>query len=119
MLADEERVDVGPLSRRKVGQPYPLDAALLQLADQLLVEQPVLLADEPVDALRDPRQLLGRCQTIRREVLRLQAGVELLLQPGHPDLEELVQVGADDRQELDPLQRRVGRIGRLLEHPAR
>ena len=66
--------------------------------------------------LRDPRQLLGRRQPIRREILWLETGVKLLLQPGDTNLEELVQVRADDRQKLDPFQAGVGPIRRLLQH---
>src|SRR5207253_8610472 len=35
----------------------------------------------------------------------------------YPDLEELVQVGAEDRQELEPLEPRVRGVGGLFEHP--
>src|SRR4029077_4551423 len=35
-----------------------------------------------------------------------------------PDLEELVQVGAEDRQELEPLEPRIGGVRRFLEAPA-
>ena len=37
---------------------------------------------------------------------------------GHADLEELVEVGTDDREETDALQQRDGRILRELQHAA-
>ena len=56
------------------------------------MEQPILLPDQLVHALVDLGQLFSRRQPIRREILGLQSGIELLLQAGDPDLEELVQV---------------------------
>ena len=38
------------------------------------------------------------------------------LMPGDAHLEELIQVGADDAEELHPLQQRVLRVQRLLQH---
>ena len=35
------------------------------------------------------------------------SGVHLGQQPGHPDHEELVQIGAENRQELNPFQQRI------------
>ena len=45
-------------------------------------------------------------------------GGHLLLEPRHPHLEELVEVAAEDRQELEPLQQRRARVQRLVEHAA-
>ena len=42
---------------------------------------------------------------------------DLLLESGHADLEELIQIGMGDPQELDPLEQRHGRIQGLIEHP--
>ena len=44
------------------------------------------------------------------------AGVDLLLQAGDADLEELVEVRAADRQEAQALEQRRRRVARLLEH---
>ena len=44
-------------------------------------------------------------------------GVDAPLQAGHPDHEELVEVGGEDRQELGPLQQGQGRVLGQLEHP--
>ena len=43
-------------------------------------------------------------------------GVDSALQRGHAHHEELVQVRAEDREELHPLQQRHARILGLLEH---
>ena len=47
----------------------------------------------------DRRQLLGRGHTVGRRFQR--SGQELVAEAGHPDHEELVQVGGEDGQELD------------------
>ena len=88
----------------------------LSPADQLLVQQPVLLGDQSVGSLGDSRQLNRGRQPIGGKVLRLEPGIQLLLQPGYPDLEEFVEVGADDGKELHPLEPGVGRVSRLLQH---
>lgn len=57
--------------------------------------------------LMDRRQLLRRGEAVRAPPLL--GRVQLILQPGDTDLEELVQVAAEDGQELRPLQQwRVG-----------
>src|SRR2546422_7401739 len=61
----------------------------------------------------DGGELLGGCQPVRPIVLRRDAGVHLLLQARYADLEELVQIGAEDREELEPLEHRVRGVGRL------
>ncbi len=61
-------------------------------------------------------ELFGRAQTVRPVILRLDAGVHLLLKPGDPHLEEFVQVGAGDGEELEPLEQRVGVVSNLFQH---
>ena len=78
-------------------------------------EAPVLLLDERVHALGDGRQGLGRRQPVGGGALV--ADPDPLLEVGHPDHEELVQVRAEDRQELDALQEGHGRVLGLLQHP--
>ena len=46
------------------------------------------------------------------------AGLHLLLQAADADHEELVEVGAEDGQELEPLQQRHLRVLRLFQHAA-
>ena len=46
-----------------------------------------------------------------------QPGGDAPLQPGHPDHEELVQVGGEDGQEIDPLQQVQVRVLGELQHP--
>jgi hypothetical protein len=62
----------------------------------------------------DGHQLLLGVEPVGREVL--DAGPVLLQQRGQADHEELVQVGAADAQELDPLEERMRRVPGLGEH---
>ena len=43
------------------------------------------------------------------------AGLDLLAQAGDADLEELVEVAGEDRQELHPLEERVALVARLVQ----
>ena len=47
----------------------------------------------------------------------MNAGSDLASQSGNPDHVELVKVGAEDRQELHPLEEAVARVERLVQHP--
>ena len=67
------------------------------------------------DADADLGQLLGRRHAVRRVVRGARLG--LAPEAGHADLEELVQVGREDREELHPLQQGIARVTRLVEHP--
>jgi hypothetical protein len=46
-----------------------------------------------------------------------QPEADLLLDARDPDLVELVEVGAEDRQEAQPLEQRQAAVLRLFEHP--
>ena len=62
---------------------------------------------------RMPLELLGRRQAVGRQPGRARGG--LLAETGDADLEELVEVAGEDRQELHPLEERVARILGLVE----
>ena len=49
-------------------------------------------------------------------VLRLDPGVQLLLQSGDPDLEELVEVAAEDGEELEALEQRIRGVRGFFQH---
>ena len=53
---------------------------------------------------------------VRARIVR--ADLDLGLQPRHADLEELVQIVADDAQETQALQQRHALIGALGQHAA-
>ncbi len=67
----------------------------------------LLDGEELLDPLADLQELLGRGAAV--EGGGADPGDHLLLQAGHPDLEELVEVLAEDGQELGPLEQRARR----------
>ena len=122
-------VSTGKISRRKtsrevsaVGLGQVLEAAqddpfALQAGQHFLGEAAVLLGDHLPDGLADAFQLLARRHPVGAGAAG-DAGLHLLLQAADADHEELIQVGAEDRQELEPFQERhLGVLG-LLQHPA-
>src|SRR5204863_504853 len=46
-----------------------------------------------------------------------QAELDLLLEPGDANLEELIEIRGDDGGEAQPLEQRHRLVGRLREHP--
>ena len=63
----------------------------------------------------DERELLFGRQAVGRDVFAVRA--HLFLQHGDANHEELVEVGADDGEELDAFEDRVPAIARLVEDP--
>ncbi len=93
-----------------VGAAQEADAFGGQGGQDGLVEEPVLVGDEGVGFPADGAEHLPRGQPVRTG----QAPIgDLLLEACHPDLEELVQIAADDAQEAQPLQKRRGGVFRL------
>ncbi len=92
------------------------DAGLFEAGRDLLREGDRLPGDELLDAGPDRAELFDLVEAVRG--VRAHAGRELLLQAGHAHLEELVEVRAEDREELGPFeqrQRRRPRRGRARE----
>jgi hypothetical protein len=68
-----------------------------------LEEDPLLAADQVGDPVAD----LASCSAgVRPSGLACPPGADLVLQAGHAHLEELVEVLAEDGQELGPLEQR-------------
>jgi len=82
----------------------------------LLLEALVDLFEKIVEAFADGVQLLGDGAAVDAEIGA--AGAELLLERGHAHHEELVEIGADDGEELDALEQFVAAVARLFEHAA-
>ena len=72
--------------------------------------------DEVMGSAADFEELRQRSHAVGRRILRLEVFVKLRLQAGHPHLEELVEIRCTDRQEPEPLEQRVRRVARFLEH---
>jgi hypothetical protein len=70
----------------------------------------------PADDGSDAGELLAGRQTVRAG-LHQRCRLQLLVQPGDANHEELVQIRRVDGQELQPLQQRPADVERLVEHP--
>jgi hypothetical protein len=79
-----------------------------------LLEDLALLYQEFAVAGADRRQLFGGRLLTR--VRRHRPGLGLLHQPRDADLEELVHVAGEDRQELGAFQERVACVAGLVQH---
>ena len=81
----------------------------------LVEEQPLLALDQRLDPLAHLDELLAGGAPVGRG--HAEPGGHLLLQAGHPHLEELVEVLAEDGEELGPLEERHRLVGRQGQHP--
>ena len=113
VLAEVGR-DPGALRGGELAAAQELDALPRERRQHLRVEARVLVVDHRVRHRRDLDVLgpeLGHRHPGRR---RLRA--ELVDEPRHPDLEELVEVRRDDRQVAQPLEERDRRVLRERQH---
>ena len=74
----------------------------------MVAPEPGLALDQPVDAGPDLLELLGRRPAVDR--LQRGGGGDLLLEAGHPDLEEVVHGAAEEVEAANPLQERKRRV---------
>ena len=89
------------------------DAVLRQFGQQQIAEAAVDGAGDFVDFLAHGRKLLADGLAVDAEVLA--AGGQLLLEGGAADHGELVEIGADDGDEFDALQKFVSRVAGFFE----
>ncbi len=81
-----------------------VDADLAQSRRHLVEEGCRLPLHDRRHAFTDGGKLLARSEPVWGR--RPQSGRHLVLEGGHPDLEELIEAGAEDGEELGPLQQR-------------
>ena len=112
-LAQEKILDPGLLRFIPVRAAQELDALLRQGGNEFFVEQLVLPGDELVRRRVQTLEDLRGLQAVRPGREATQLG--LLFQPRNADLEELIQVAADDAQVSQPLQQRNRRVFRLRQ----
>ena len=86
-----------------------------ELGPQRVGPAPRLLVEHLPRPRAHQRELLLGRQAVGRDVLAV--GPHLLLQDRDPNHEELVEVGADDGEELDAFEQRVTAVAGLVEHP--
>ena len=114
------RSDVQPEPLREMLVERGRPGAVIQEADALGGEQATQVFPDGghvgqhlVGAFAHGLELLFRIQPIGAHVV--QPGLELLDRRRDPDHEELVQVAADNGEELDPFEERVARVACLLQ----
>ncbi len=80
-------------------------AALREFRQEHIVQQLVLLVDQTHGTRPDRLQLVGDRQSVRTALYG--ARFLQLLEAGHANLEEFIEVGAGDAQKTHPLQQRM------------
>src|SRR5262249_6509403 len=109
IVGEKRRDVVAVVLRVEEHDPVPR-----QLGPELLLPAAALLGQHGERPLAHDRNLLLRRQAVARD--GLVAAAHLLQQRRDADHEELVQVGADDREELDALEQWMPLVPRLREH---
>ena len=104
------RLSLGPAVRR-----HEDDAVFREFRHEHIVEQLILLIDQPHRASADGLQLVGDAESIRTALQC--AGLQKLLEARHPDLKEFVEIRAGNAQESYSLQERNPAVLGLLQHP--
>ena len=108
--------EIAGLLGRLLPRADQADPMGFEARDERLDEEPVLLLDEVVDPGGDGQHGLARGEPVGSD--RAVARGDLALEPGHPDHVVLVQIRAEDGEELDALEERHRLVLGLLEHPA-
>ncbi len=98
----EVAIQPGALFGLPFRTPQKPDIFSFQRRDQGLVERLILLVDQRMRALGDRAQHLARRARVGIGGRVGQLG--LLFEPGHPHLEELIQIGRGNTQEFQPLE---------------
>ncbi len=114
-FTEEIAADPLALFLRPVRPAQEADPLAVQVRDQHFVEQAVLFRDQLVGAGADKRVDLPHVQSVRAGGRR-RLQLDLLLQAGNADFEELVQVAAENTEEAQSLQQRDVLILGLGEH---
>ena len=91
------------------------DVFLGEGREEGFVEQIVLVGDHALDPLTDGGEGFAGAEAVGP--VGVAAVFQQLFEGGDADFEELVEVGADDGEELEPFQEGLGGILGLLEDP--
>jgi hypothetical protein len=113
-LALEALGKLGQLLVGRVADPGDRDSLLGERGEQLTAPELALLGGQGEHSRPDFGESLLWRAAVRRAHVHARGG--LLHEPGDADGEELVQVGREDRAELDPLEQRLLGIGGELEN---
>ena len=116
-VPDEPLPELPPLGGADLVVGHHAYALFFQGGHELLVQYPAPLLEELLRVVVDAGELLLWGHPVGDGVRELRG--DLLLQPGDPDHEELVEVGLGDGDEPHPLQQRVPLVARLRPGPCR
>ncbi len=103
---------LGLLQVLPVRDPYP---ARVEQRLHVVFEELHLRGDQLLRAFPDRVDLLPRAHAVRRRARH--TGAQLLVQPRDANLEELVQIAAEDREKPSTLERRPTGLPSAREHP--
>jgi len=115
-LLGEVVLGPGALCGGELGGGLESDLLFRERGDEQVVPAVILLVYQFADFREGPLQLLARRQAIDAGFAA--SGVLLLQEAGDADLEEFIEVGADDGEELGAFEQRVGLVLGLLQHAA-
>src|SRR3989441_1810423 len=115
-LAEEKLADPLALRRVPLLAPRENDAFAGERRQHGVVEQLVLGGDERVRLAAHRLEHLRGGARVRTRLGKPE--LDAFLQPGDADLEDLVEVGGDDGDEPQPLERRHRVVGRHRQHAA-
>ena len=107
-LAPEALEQLRALIGRDIAERDHADIVLSQRGTQHLVEQQRLAIDLRLNGSAQHIDRLARIEPGAEFVGH--AGLDLIVQPGDADHEELVEIRSEDRGELDALQQRLGLV---------
>jgi len=110
----EKCIELRALIEAELAQLQHADVAILERGEQFLAQEFVSRVDQAADRGVDGIQRFHRAASV--ETRFLDAVLDLLQQARHTHHEELVDVGAEDRQKLDALEQRVATVASLFEH---
>ena len=114
-LRGEVAGQFGPLRGGEVGgtaEPHPVP---FQPRQDFVVQTGVLPFHQPFDFAAGGGQLVSG--TVARRIRQILLHFDQLAQPGDPNHEKFVEVAAEDRDDFQPLQQRIRRAERFVQHP--
>ena len=110
-IPGEFRADRGGEFRR-FAQP---DAVRLQRRKNVVAERPALPFQQPIQFSPGGGKLFGGAVSGR--VRQILIHLDQLAEPGDAHHEELIEIAAEDGDELQPFQQRIGRGERFIQYP--
>jgi hypothetical protein len=105
-----------PIGRAQVAHPQDQMHTVFGQSRNHVVHETILMQPELLTYRRADRpELIFRGHAVGSPLY--DSCSELLLETGHPDLEELIQIAAEDAEKLEALEKRSALVQRFVEHP--